>query len=183
MILSVISISSVPGWLLPGILVGIAILLLVIIVLIAGLYKRVRRIYAFVSAPPPALLRGAGPPPPPIQTGAETAAVLTGASGGRPGLTGDLDRFAGEHRLDGFTISTRDGLVVASTGIRGSEDAAYFSELYRNGAKITDPHVQVFSIRHGSDDLVGIIRVGKRLGADELDQISGKAGIALSRWV
>jgi hypothetical protein len=178
-----LSLSSVPGWLVPALLVGIAILLLVIIVLIAGLYKRVRRIYAFVSAPPPAHPGSAGPPPAPVQTGGGTAAVVTGVSGGRPGLTGDLDRLAREHRLDGLTISTRDGLVVASTGIRGPEDAAYFSELYRNGEKITDPHVQVFPIRHGSDDLVGIIRVGKRLAADELDQIAGKAGIALSRWV
>ncbi len=178
-----LSLSSLPGWLIPALLVGIVILLVIIILLIAGLYRRARRIQAFVSAPPAMSARTAVHPPAPAMPGAGNAAVLTGVSGGRPGLAGDLDRLASEHGLDGFTISTRDGLVVASTGTRGPEDAAYFSEQYRNGAKITDQHVQVFSIRHGSDDLVGIIRIGKRLGADELDQISTNAGIALSRWV
>ncbi len=168
-------------WLVPAILAVVAVLLLAILLLIVSLNRKMRQMDAFISKKLPDLLTDAVARSALVSPRKEIGRA--GVTGGRPGLQGDLDRLAGDHKLDAYTVSTRDGLLVASTSSKGLEDAAYFSELFRNGTEISEPRVQVFPIAHGSDNLVGIIRSEKRRGADEIGRISERTQVALSRWV
>ncbi|MDO9326910.1 MAG: hypothetical protein Q7T80_18325 [Methanoregula sp.] len=89
-----------------------------------------------------------------------------------------------KYSLDNFTIATADGLIFGSTqGNAAWNDAATYSELFKNNSLAETPGVALFGLTHKGSELIGIIRTKTPLPESSVHQITADAKVILNHWV
>jgi hypothetical protein len=86
-------------------------------------------------------------------------------------------------QVSSLTLSSRDGLVVASTAMEAQEDAALFSNMWNRGEEPTDPRIRVFGVPYRAGTLVGIARSRDRLDDEQLEFMKENMGKILNHWL
>ena len=86
-------------------------------------------------------------------------------------------------QVSSLTLTSRDGLVVASTATEAQEDAALFSNMWNRGEEPTDPRIRVFGVPHRAGTLVGIARSRDRMDDEQLEFMKENMGKILNHWL
>ena len=189
--------------LLPDSVLTFFILSIIGIAILAGVmrYRRRRRVRLPYTRPeagtkPPGPDRfGYQPearPVPPVQERAENrpspeisrAGEETSVTEGTDDIAGSLRAMVAKYSLDSFTFATSDGLLFASSGGDDpGEDAARYSEIFRNDPLWETPGAVVFGLSHKGSELIGIIRTGRPVTEETRKKIEKDAGRILQRWI
>jgi hypothetical protein len=69
----------------------------------------------------------------------------------------NMQAFVEKYKLNSFTLSSDDGLVIASTSANGQGDAANYTEAYRNGIQSPEPGITIFGMTHHGSTIIGIM--------------------------
>jgi hypothetical protein len=103
---------------------------------------------------------------------------------GRNDLAGSIAALRQKYSLDGFTLASGDGLVVASTEPEGGrEEAARYAEMYVNTPLFETPGFILFGLPHKGSDLVGIIRTNRELSDEICQNIADDTKDILNSWI
>jgi hypothetical protein len=92
----------------------------------------------------------------------------------------NMAALAGRYGLDAFTLSSTDGLLIASTSGEGINDAANYSQMWKSAQSPSDPGVKIFGITHQGSTIIGIIRSSRELPAGTVEKIEVDAKNILS---
>jgi hypothetical protein len=91
--------------------------------------------------------------------------LRTGAGYGRKAdlhdegdISKNMQAFAKKYQLDSFTLSSDDGLVIASTSADGQDDAANYTQSFRSGIQSPEPGITIFGMAHHGSTIIGIMR-------------------------
>lgn len=99
-------------------------------------------------------------------------------------LTESLATLSDHYSLDIFTIATSDGLVLGSSGGNTAQnDAAMYSEQFRNNPYTVPTGIILFGLNHKGSELVGIIRTRTSVSEKKLQRIVAETKHILDRWV
>jgi hypothetical protein len=103
---------------------------------------------------------------------------------GRSDITSSLLALSGKYSLDQITLSTKDGLVFASSGSKTAQnDAAIFGGMNADGSGNSVPGVLLFTLVHQSSDLTGIVRTKNPVSETVLRQIEADTKDILNFWI
>jgi hypothetical protein len=101
-----------------------------------------------------------------------------------PDIPSGMRRLCDIYGIDSLTLSSPDGLVVASTGHPlAGDDAARVSYASTTGTPFRESGVSVFHTEYKGNDLVGIIRGNKELPEDLLGELKKDINSLLERWL
>jgi len=75
-------------------------------------------------------------------------------------ISKNLQAIVSKYHLIAITLSTTDGLVIASTSEFGPEDAANYGNALKPGDTLSVPGIRLFSIGHKGSAVIGIVRSG-----------------------
>jgi hypothetical protein len=78
-------------------------------------------------------------------------------------ISKNMKAFVEKYRLDSFTLSSDDGLVIASTSADGQDDAANYTQSFRNGIQSPEPGITIFGMTHHGSTIIGIMRSTHRI--------------------
>jgi uncharacterized membrane protein len=78
-------------------------------------------------------------------------------------ISKNMKAFMEKYRLDSFTLSSDDGLVIASTSADGQDDAANYTQSFRNGIQSPEPGITIFGMTHHGSTIIGIMRSTHRI--------------------
>lgn len=88
------------------------------------------------------------------------------------------------YSLDSLTVSSPDGLVIASSGHPSAvTEAAQFSYAFQTGAPITDEGVFVFPVDYHASPLVGILRSQGTIQDSLLEAMKKDLELILEKWI
>ena len=73
-------------------------------------------------------------------------------------ITRNLHAIASKYHLDAITLSTTDGLMIATTSESGQDDAAHYGQVLKQGEIPSVPGMRLFDITHKGSSVIGIIR-------------------------
>lgn len=102
---------------------------------------------------------------------------------GRNDIIGSMNALCEKYYLDSFTISTDDGLVVASSEGDAASDAAKYSYIFSEGGYPDDPTVMLFGIQHKGSNMVGILRTEHNIPDRWVQDMEHDAVAILQRWL
>ncbi|QSZ66845.1 hypothetical protein RJ40_04720 [Methanofollis aquaemaris] len=103
--------------------------------------------------------------------------------GGRADILESMKALCEKYYLDAFTISTDDGLVVASSEGDAASDAAKYSYIFSEGGLPDDPTVMLFGIQHKGSSLVGILHTEHNIPDTWVQDMEHDAVEVLRRWL
>ncbi len=86
-------------------------------------------------------------------------------------------------RVDGITLATRDGLVVASNYTNAQADAATFSYMMNKKEENRDPAVKIWQIDHKAGTLIGIARTKEPIAGERLTFMKENVSKILNYWL
>ncbi len=86
-------------------------------------------------------------------------------------------------RVEGITLATRDGLVVASNYGNAQEDAATFSNLINQGGENNDPGVKIWQIDLKAGTLIGIVRSKEQITGERWAFMKENVSKILNYWL
>jgi hypothetical protein len=86
-------------------------------------------------------------------------------------------------RVESITLSTRDGLVVASNSGDAQSDAATYSYRMNKGEEIEDPGVTMWQIDHKAGTLIGIARSKERIEGERWAFMKENVSKILNYWL
>jgi hypothetical protein len=86
-------------------------------------------------------------------------------------------------RVDGITLATRDGLVVASNYENAQADAATYSHLMNRGEENSDPAVKIWQIDHKAGTLIGIARSKEPIAGERWAFMKENVSKILNYWL
>ena len=99
-------------------------------------------------------------------------------------LTESLVALSDTYTMDIFTIATSDGLVLGSSGgDTAQNDAAVYSEQFRNNPLAETPGVILFGLNHKGSELIGIIRTRTSVSDKKLQRIAAETKNILDKWI
>ncbi len=102
----------------------------------------------------------------------------------RRDLTESLAALAQKYSLDSFTIATADGLLFGSSGGDTSlADAATYSGIFKSDPSSKIPGVSLFGMTHKGSNLVGIARAKIPLKNEVIQQIAADTQVVLNWWI
>jgi hypothetical protein len=102
----------------------------------------------------------------------------------RKDLTESLVALSEKYSLDVFTIATADGLVFGSSGGDAAQnDAATYSELFKNNPLVETPGIELFGLTYKGSELIGIIRTKTPLPENNVKLITADTKIILNWWI
>ncbi|QYZ78819.1 hypothetical protein E2N92_04930 [Methanofollis formosanus] len=102
---------------------------------------------------------------------------------GRADIMESMKALCEKYYLDAFTISTDDGLVVASSGGDAASDAAKYSYVFSEGRLPDDPTVMLFGIQHKGSSLVGILHTEHNIPETWVQDMEHDAVEVLQQWL
>lgn len=86
--------------------------------------------------------------------------------------------------LDSLTVSSLDGLVIASSGHPSAiTEAAQFSYAFQTGAPIPDEGVHVFPVDYRANPLIGILRSQGIVQDSTLAALKKDLELILEKWI
>jgi hypothetical protein len=86
-------------------------------------------------------------------------------------------------RVEWITLSTRDGLVVASNYPNAQADAAIYSDLMNRGGETSDPAVKTWQIDHRAGTIVGIARSKEPITGERWAFLTENVSKILNYWL
>ncbi len=106
------------------------------------------------------------------------------ASKDAPDIPTGMKNLCERYGLTSLTVSSADGLVIASSGHPDAvTDAAQYSYAFLTGAPLGERGVSVFPVDFGSTPLVGIIRSTGNVPGDSLEALQKDIARLLERWI
>ncbi|HVP95014.1 MAG TPA: hypothetical protein VMS89_07580 [Methanoregulaceae archaeon] len=90
-------------------------------------------------------------------------------------ISKNMQAFIEKYHLDSFTLSSDDGLVIASTSTEGQRDAANYSQSFRAGQQSPEPGTMVFGMNHRGSTIIGIIKSGYEIAGPVFADIEADA--------
>lgn len=87
------------------------------------------------------------------------------------------------YKLNSFTMSTSDGLVISSTDPNPEEEAAKYSYLYQQGKQPEISNVRLIGVPHKGGTVVGIVKADDELSEKELEFIERDINFILRKNV
>ncbi|MFA5001704.1 MAG: hypothetical protein WC502_01880 [Methanolinea sp.] len=101
-----------------------------------------------------------------------------------PDIPTGIKNLCALYGLDSLTVSSLDGLVIASSGHPSAiTEAAQFSYAFQTGEPIHDEGVQVFSVDYRANPLVGILRSQGIVQDSSLAAIKKDLELILEKWI
>lgn len=101
-----------------------------------------------------------------------------------PDIPTGMKNLCARYGLSSLTVSSSDGLVIASSGHSTAiADAAEFSYAFQTGKPIQEEGVQVFPVEFGNSLLVGILRGSGNLEDRALRELQKDISRLLERWI
>jgi hypothetical protein len=98
-------------------------------------------------------------------------------------ITKNLRALVSKYHLDALTLSTTDGLMIASTSETGQDDAAHFGHVLRPGETPSLPDIRLFFLSHKGSSVVGIIRSGRQVTDTGLESIRNDTEKIMNWWL
>jgi uncharacterized protein YoxC len=98
-------------------------------------------------------------------------------------ITKNLHALESKYHLDAITLSTNDGLVIATTCETGQDDAAHYGQVLKPGAGPSVPGIRLFFINHKGSSVVGIIRSNHMISDNLLESIKNDTEKIMSWWI
>lgn len=95
----------------------------------------------------------------------------------------DLIALFDRYKLNSFTMSTSDGLVISSTDPNPEEDAARFSYLYQQGKQPDVENIRLIGVPYKGGIVVGIVKTEAELSEKELEFIERDIHFILKKSV
>ena len=110
--------------------------------------------------------RGPSGTPPSTGLAPEKGKAVTGPGIGRElhdegDISKNMQAFIEKYGFDSFTLSSEDGLVIASTSGDSLGEAANYSQLFKNGVQSPEPGTVIFGINHHGSTIIGIVKSGR----------------------
>ncbi len=87
------------------------------------------------------------------------------------------------YKLNSFTMSTSDGLVISSTDPNPEEEAAKYSYLYQQEKQPDVPNIRLIGVPYKGGTVVGIVKADDELSEKELEFIERDINFILRRTV
>ncbi len=104
--------------------------------------------------------------------------------GGKVNISESLTTLAEKYSLDEITLSTSDGLLLASSRKTPSADAiARYSEMYAGNLRPWPPGIILFGLEHKGSLLVGIAKTKDLLVQDADQDLIRETKDILNRWI
>ncbi|PKL70143.1 MAG: hypothetical protein CVV30_01910 [Methanomicrobiales archaeon HGW-Methanomicrobiales-1] len=190
--------DTLTGWLVPAVIIGIALVAVIAIVLFRKRSKtRISLIRDTDTSPhvrhpldyqPKSKTVSAIQPPVKSADGDGTTEVPKpkniDLTSNRQDLTESLTALAQKYSLNNFTIATGDGLLFGSSGgDTALVDAATYSGIFKSDPLARTPGVSLFGITHKGSDLVGIVRAKTPLKNEVIQQIAADTQVVLNWWI
>lgn len=164
----------------------IAIIAIFLILILLKLYqvksaargKPGKNIQPVTSARPPALkVKEEMPGEEPARPGYEPEPG--GVLSDRGDISKNMQALVAMYHLDSFTLSSDDGLLIASTSEEGQNDAANYSQIYKSSQEPIEPGTKIFGMNHGGSTIIGIIRSSHTISDQVVEKIERDAKIIL----
>jgi hypothetical protein len=86
-------------------------------------------------------------------------------------------------QVQGITLATRDGLVVASNYKDAQADAATYSYVMKQGGENSDPGVKIWQIEHKAGILIGIVRSNGQVEGEKWAFMKENVSKILNYWL
>jgi len=96
-------------------------------------------------------------------------------------ISKNMKAFIEKYGFDSFTLSSEDGLVIASTSGDSQGEAANYSQLFRNGVQSPEPGTTIFGISHHGSTIIGIVKSGRPVPVPIPAEIESDA-TSILRW-
>ncbi|MBN1431325.1 MAG: hypothetical protein JW931_00970 [Methanomicrobiaceae archaeon] len=87
------------------------------------------------------------------------------------------------YKLNSFTMSTSDGLVISSTDPNPEEEAAKYSYLYQQEKQPDVPNIRLIGVPYKGGTVVGIVKADDELSEKELEFIERDINFILRKTV
>jgi len=98
-------------------------------------------------------------------------------------ITKNLGALGSKYHLDAVTLSTTDGLMIATTSDSGQDDAAHYGQALKPGEAPSAPGIRLFFISHKGSSVVGIIRSGHDIPDSSLERIRNDTEKIMNWWI
>lgn len=101
-----------------------------------------------------------------------------------PDIPSGMKNLCTLYGLDSLTVSSPDGLVIASSGHPSAiTEAAQFSYAFQTGAPIDEEGIHVFPVDFHAHPLVGIFRSSGSFQDSSLDSLKKDLETILEKWI
>jgi hypothetical protein len=98
-------------------------------------------------------------------------------------ITKNLHALISKYHLNAITLSTTDGLVIATTSKNGQDDAAHYGQVFKPGEEPSIPGMRLFYITHKGSSVIGIIRSGHLVTDTSLGSIRNDTEKIMNWWI
>ena len=98
-------------------------------------------------------------------------------------ITKNLYALVSKYHLDAITLSTTDGLMIASTSEIGQDDSAHYGQVLKPGEELSVPGIRLLYIPHKGTSVIGIIRAGHLIPDTLLGSIRNDTEKIINWWI
>ena len=98
-------------------------------------------------------------------------------------ITKNLHALVSKYHLGAITLSTNDGLVIATTSELGQDDAAHYGHVLKQGERPSGPDIRLFFITHKGSSVIGIIRSDHLIPDSILESIRKDTEKIMNWWI
>jgi hypothetical protein len=98
-------------------------------------------------------------------------------------ISRNLHSLASKYHLGAITLSTTDGLMIATTSDSGQDDAAHYGQALTPGEVPSVPGMRLFEITHKGSSVIGIIRSDHLITDSSLVSIRKDTEKIMNWWI
>ena len=98
-------------------------------------------------------------------------------------ISRNLHALASKYHLGAITLSTTDGLMIATTGESGQDDAAHYGQALKPDEVPSVPGMRIFDITHKGSSIIGIIRSDHVITDSSLESIKKDTEKIMNWWI
>jgi hypothetical protein len=98
-------------------------------------------------------------------------------------ITQNLHALVSKYHLDAITLSTTDGLMIASTREDGKEEAAHYGQFFKQGEGPSVPGMKLFYMTHKGSSVIGIIQSDHQVTETSLESIRNDTEKIMKWWI
>jgi hypothetical protein len=98
-------------------------------------------------------------------------------------ISRNLHALASKYHLGAITLSTTDGLMIATTGESGQDDAAHYGQALKPDEVPSVPGMRIFDITHKGSSIIGIIRSDHVITDSSLESIVKDTEKIMNWWI
>ncbi len=98
-------------------------------------------------------------------------------------ITKNLHALVSKYHLDAITLSTTDGLMIASTRENGQDVAAHYGQVFKPGEAPSVPGMKLFYMTHKGSSVIGIIQSDHLIPDTSLERIRNDTEKIMKWWI